>query len=151
MKGVEKKIVDIKELFPKALAADERYGRLIALGRRLAPYPEHLKIAANQVQGCQSILYLSSETAGGKLFFTASSDALISAGLAALLILVYSGESPETILNTPPSFLAELGILSSLTLSRSNGLAHIHQRMKQDALKALLLASKELDLNSAAR
>lgn len=135
MSSIEKKIYFLKEQFVDCKTPDERYHKLIALGRAIPPYPDSLRIPSLQVPGCQSTLYLSSRIEEGKVFFEATSDALISAGLAAVLLWVYSGESPETILTTPPTFLAELAILGSLTPSRSNGLAHIHQRMKRDALQ----------------
>jgi cysteine desulfuration protein SufE len=145
--SIEKKIENIKVTF-SALSSEEKIQNLMDQGRLLTPYPCEQKIAACLVAGCQSILYLSSRFEEGRVFFDACSDALISAGLAALLISVYSGETPETILNTQPNFLIDLGILSSLTASRSNGLAHIHRRMKNDALKFLLLTMKSIEVNS---
>ena len=83
-------------------------------------------------------MHLLTSKEEGKLYFQAESDALISKGLAALLIAVYSGESPEAILKCPPSYLEEIGITASLTPNRANGLYSIHLRMKQEALKALI-------------
>ena len=137
MLDIEKKIAGIKEKFAACSSSEEKVLAILDLGRTLMPYPVECKTPAFQVSGCQSMLYLSSHLIDGKLYFEASSDALISAGLAALLITVYSGETPQIILMTPPTFLVELGILASLTPSRSNGLAHIHQRMKKEALKHL--------------
>ena len=147
MSDIEKKIAHLKEIFAGLTTNEEKVCYLLELGRSLQPLPAEGRIAANQVSGCQSILFLSSYMSDGKLFFDAHADALLSAGLAALLIAVYSGETPQTILQTPPAFLSDLGIFGSLTLSRSNGLAHIHQRMKKDALKFLL----SMDFNSPLR
>lgn len=127
----------IKQIF-SPLDAEGKYCALIDLGRKLAPYPDALKTPDRILKGCQSTLYLSTRFEGGKLHFSASCDALISAGLAALLILAYSGETPETILKCPPTFLSELGIAENLSPNRSNGLSQIHLRMKQEALKNLL-------------
>lgn len=145
--NIEKKISNIKDLFGTSLP-EEKIQRLMNLGRSLAPYPDDLKTAAHQVPGCQSTLYLSARFEQGQIIFAASSDALVSAGLAALLIAVYSGETPDTILKTPPDFLKEIGLLNSLTPSRLGGLAHIHQRMKKDALKFLLSNTKTVEHNS---
>jgi cysteine desulfuration protein SufE len=144
---MENKILKLKELFA-SLNGENKIRHLIELGRALPPFPVELKIKDNIVSGCQSMLYLSSRFENNKIYFEAFADALISQGLAALLISVYSGESPQAILKTPPVFLKELGLIGSLTPSRSNGLAHIHQRMKQDALKYLLLTMKSMELNS---
>ena len=145
MSDTATRIENLRKIFISTLSSEERYLRIIDLGRTLGAYPDKLRIPNLQVSGCQSTLYLSSKFSDGKIFFEAHSDALISAGLAAILIFVYSGQTPEEILKTPPSFLNELGILSSLSPSRSNGLANIHLRMKRDAL----LAIKSLDANPA--
>jgi cysteine desulfuration protein SufE len=144
--AIEKKIEQIKELF-FGRSSEEKIQSLLNLGRLLPPYANELKIPTRQVVGCQSILYLSSHLENGKVIFNASADALISGGMAAILISVYSGEAPKTILNTSPNFLIDFGILSSLTPTRSNGLAHIHQRMKKDALNFLLSTMKSIELN----
>ncbi|PIS03252.1 MAG: SufE [Chlamydiae bacterium CG10_big_fil_rev_8_21_14_0_10_42_34] len=133
----QKKCAEIKNKFA-ALSTEERYHLLMEMGRKLPPFPEDFKTPDRIVSGCQSVLYLNTSIIEGKLFFDAHTDALISAGLAALLISVYSGQSAESILKNPPSFITELGLDASLSPSRSNGLAQIHLRMKQEALKALV-------------
>ena len=70
-----------------------------------------------------------------KFFFNAFSDALISKGLASILIEVYTGLSPKDILMNSPVFIKDLGILSSLTPGRANGIASLHLKMKQEALR----------------
>ncbi len=137
----DEKIAAIKRKF-SSLSPTEKYQLLMEWGKNLAALPPEQLIEANEVRGCQSKLYLYSEFREGKIFFFSQSDALISAGLAALLIQAYNGESPETLLKRPPDFLHELGISTSLSPSRSNGLLHIHLRMKQDALKFLIHTSK---------
>lgn len=87
-------------------------------------------------------MYLHAEMQEGKLYYYAFSEALISAGLAALLIYYYEGESLETILKEPPTFLEKMGIPQSLTPSRVNGLASLHTQMKKEALKALLIRER---------
>lgn len=133
----EKKCEELKKIFAP-LSTEQRYHTLIEMGRRLPRYPDNYKTPDRIVPGCQSLLYLNATLRDDQLFFEAHADALISAGLAALLIAVYSGESPETILTCPPTFIGELGIGSSLSPSRSNGFANILIRMKQEALKLLI-------------
>jgi cysteine desulfuration protein SufE len=133
----QKNCSEIKKIFTP-LNQEERYQALMEMGRKLPPFPEHLKTEDNLVRGCQSLLYLHTRKEEGKLFFTAHADALISSGLAALLIAAYSSLSAEAILKCPPHFLSEIGIANSLSPSRSNGLAHIHLKMKQEAIKSLI-------------
>lgn len=132
----QKKTLQIKEKF-QPLSLEEKFREIIALGRGLSPYPEIFKTKENLVPGCQSLLYLHCAQEKDRLVFSAHSDALISKGLAALLIELYSQEIPETILTCPPKILEELGITKSLSPSRSNGLAQIYRRMQGHAIKAL--------------
>lgn len=131
----QKKVI---ELFSGCSSEEMKYQKIIELGRQQPPLSEKYKIPENIVQGCQSTMHLHSFMENGLVYFEASSDALISYGLAVLLIKVYSGETPETILKCPPDYLEELGVSASLTPSRSNGLYSIHLRMKQEALKFLI-------------
>ncbi len=110
----------------------------MAWGKKLAPFDPAWKTEENRVMGCQSVMYLYNRLEGSRVFFYAASDALISAGLAALLIDVYSGEPAETILLSPPQFLEDLGIPSVLTPGRANGLASLYLKMKQEALRHLV-------------
>lgn len=128
----------IKDLFLKCSTPEAYYETIITLGRSLSPYPNEAKTASHRVEGCQSIMYLLTTEIDGKLFFKISSDALISAGLAALLLMTYNGQDPLTILSCPPSFLQELAIPTYLTPSRANGLYSIHKRLKQEALLFLV-------------
>ncbi len=133
----------IKDLFLACPTEEEKYKKIMELGRGLTPLAADYKVPENLVKGCQSQTYLHSYKESGKVMFEIESDALISAGLAALLTKVYSGEEPEAILKCPPSYLDELGINASLTPNRANGLYSIHLRMKQDALKILLEQEKK--------
>lgn len=136
----------IKALFSVCESLDEKYQKIIDLGRQQAKLNTRYKIPENIVPGCQSIMHLHSYCENGLIYFEAESEALISSGLAAILLLVYSGETPETVLKCPPEYLEELGIQASLTPSRANGMYSIHLRMKQDALKSIVNRSKDISL-----
>lgn len=133
-----KKQEAVRLLFADCPNDEAKYERIIALGRKLPKLNPAFKIPPNLVKGCQSQMYLHTAEGNGHVIFEAESDALISAGLAALLIMVYSDETAETILKCPPAFLEDIGISSSLTPSRANGLYSMHLRMKQEALKLLV-------------
>lgn len=137
---LEEKIEQIRTLFA---STDQKYEKIIELGRSTPPLDPQYKNPETLVSGCQSQVYLHSYLKDEKIYYEAESDALISAGLVRLLIDVYSEETPETILKHEPKYLEELGIYASLSPSRSNGLANIHLRMKQDALKLLLNRQSE--------
>jgi cysteine desulfuration protein SufE len=133
-----KKQENVKEMFAVCKTDEEKYQKIIALGHALPPFDPAQKIPENEVKGCQSLTHLFTKQEKGLVYFQVFSDALISAGLGALLLLVYSGEAPETILKCPPDYLEQLGIRASLSPSRANGLYSIYLRMKQEALKCLV-------------
>lgn len=128
----------IRRLFAACQTEEAKYQKIIELGHQQQPLDNRYKVPENFVQGCQSNVYMRSYMQEDKVLFEGESDALISSGLVAILVRVYSGETPEAILKCPPSYLEDLGISASLTPSRANGLYSIHLRMKQDALKWLV-------------
>ncbi len=128
----------LKQIFKACSTPDSLYQKIIEWGRKNPPLSPHLKTPENIVKGCQSIVYLHARLEENKVFFEVDSEAFISAGLAALLLFVYNGQSPEAIIQCPPRFIAELGLTSSLTPGRSNGLANMYLRMKQEAIKFLI-------------
>lgn len=132
-----KNIDRIKDLFKNTLDNESKYLAIIQLGRSLPPLAPEFKCENTKIDGCQSTTYLYSYLENEVLHFKAESDALISSGLAALLIMAYDRQKPEIIINNPPDFLHELGIHASLSPTRSNGLSQMYLRMKDDALKYL--------------
>jgi cysteine desulfuration protein SufE len=127
----------ILTLFSTCSTAQLKYEKIIELGRKLPPYPTEFKTPDRLVSGCQSQMYLHASSVDGKVHFQAYSEALISAGLAALLIAAYHAEPPEAILSCPPRFLEELGIHETLSPGRSNGLSNLFLKMKKESVKFL--------------
>lgn len=140
--SLETKIEALRKVFFEAAHAEEKYRLLIEFGKSLPFFDPQFRTEEYLVRGCQSNLYLFAEKRDQKIFFFADGDALISKGLAALLIDIYSGETIETILTRPPLFLSELGIYASLTPGRSNGLHHIYLKMKQLSVKCIAAKGK---------
>lgn len=117
--------------------AQARYDRLMMMGRALSQADKKLCLPQNLVSGCQSEVYLSARFEKGKVYFSIYSEALISSGLAALLLAIYDGESLETILKCPPDCIRNIGILTTLSPGRSNGLASMYLKMKQECIHIL--------------
>jgi len=101
---------------------DDKYARLIKFGRDLTPFPEEFRTDKNKIEGCQSQVWLNATFNDGKILIDADSDSTIVKGLAALLVKVYSNQTPTEILASPPSFLNKIGIDSHLSPTRKNGL-----------------------------
>jgi len=112
----------------------ERYKYIIKLGQKLDPIDEEKKVDENLVRGCQSQVWLITDLNDDKVNFSADSDAAITKGLVALLVDFYSGETPDVILKTNPSFIKQIGMEDHLSPTRSNGLASMVKQMKIYAL-----------------
>jgi len=119
----------LKKMFVSCSSKHDRYEKIIELGQQLPSFNPASRIETNLVSGCQSIMYLETTLQDGKVYFNADSEALISKGLAALLIYVYSGQPPETLTLCTQTFLAEMGLQNSLSPARSNGLASLYVKM----------------------
>jgi cysteine desulfuration protein SufE len=108
----------------------ERYKHIIRQGRDLEPLDEEYKVDENLVRGCQSQVWLHTRFEDGKVIFEADSDAAITKGLVALMVRFYSGQDPDTIINTSPDFIKKIGMQQHLSPTRSNGLASMVKQMK---------------------
>ncbi|MBS3903693.1 MAG: SufE family protein [Simkania sp.] len=127
------------KLFSQSNEPQSRYTKLIEMGRELAKNShKEVMLAEHLVRGCQSEVFLVARIENGKIFFDIYTEALISAGLVAILLHIYQGEPAEVILKCPPSCLTQLGLQASLTPARSNGLASIYLKMQQDVLRFLI-------------
>ena len=114
----------------------ERYQYLIDLGRKLAPFPDALKVDEFKVTGCQSQVWLVPSGDAQRMDFVAASDSSIVSGLIALLLRVYSGRPAAEILATDPRFIEAIGLAKHLSPTRSNGLASMLARLKRYASEA---------------
>ncbi|MEL7832937.1 SufE family protein [Fodinibius sp. Rm-B-1B1-1] len=124
---VQQKIIDE---FQALSDWTERYKHIIKQGRNLDPLDEEHKIEDNLVRGCQSQVWLHTYLEDGNVIFEADSDAAITKGLVALMVRFYSGQPPETIINTDPVFIKKIGMEQHLSPTRSNGLASMVKQMK---------------------
>ena len=118
----------------------DRYQYLIDLGRRLPEFPEADRIDENKIRGCQSQVWFVPEKSGDRLEFRAISDAAIVSGLIAMLLRIYSGRTPQDILDTAPEFVSALELEAHLSPTRSNGLASMLKAIRNFATEALQAA-----------
>ena len=109
----------------------DKYEYLIELGKNLGDFPEEKKTEDRLIKGCQSRVWLDCEVKDGRLFFTADSDDIITKGIIALLIGVYSGRTPEEIASDDFSFVEQIGLKENLSPTRANGLVSMISTIKQ--------------------
>ncbi|MFO7864673.1 MAG: SufE family protein [Salinivirgaceae bacterium] len=123
----QKAIVDEFSIFDDWM---DKYAHLIEQGKDLEGLKEENRTDNNIINGCQSKVWLSAEYKDGKIYFSADSDAILTKGLVALVIRVFTGETPEEILKTEPWFIKEIGLEENLSPTRSNGLTSMLKQIK---------------------
>ncbi|XP_062199199.1 sufE-like protein 1, chloroplastic/mitochondrial [Phragmites australis] len=132
---------DIVGLFQSVPDARTRYKQLLAYAARLPPMDPALKTDANRVRGCVSQVWVHAEpeddggSPGCRVRFHADSDAQLTKGLAALLVLGLSGAPARDVARVPLEFIELLGIRQSLSPSRNSGLLNMLNLMKRKALE----------------
>ncbi|MCB9641430.1 MAG: SufE family protein [Myxococcales bacterium] len=137
--------MDIEELADNLEFLDdweERYRYLIELGHKLPELPADQHNEINKVRGCMSQVWLmprvDDSTNPPTLHFLADSDAAIVKGLIAVLMVVYSGKTPEEILAVDINeVFGRLGLEQHITPNRRNGFFSMVGRIKDLAQASL--------------
>jgi cysteine desulfuration protein SufE len=129
---IENEIIEEFQMFGEDWEA--RYEYLIDLGKSLPLLPPNEKEDTLLIRGCQSRLWLKSSYDGNIVSFTADSDAIITKGIAALMIRVLNNQNPTDIVNSKLNFLNAIGLKEHLSPTRANGLVSLIKQMKLDAL-----------------
>ena len=112
----------------------QRYEYMIELGKSIELIDSSKKIDSNLIKGCQSKLWLHAELNNNKLIFKADSEAIITKGIAAVLLRVFSNQTPEDILNANLDFVDKIGLKEHLSPTRANGLISMIKQIKYYAL-----------------
>ena len=131
IEDIENEIVEEFSLFD---SWDDKYEYIIDLGKKLPPLEDEYKKDENRVRGCQSTVWLVADYKEERVFYKAESDAMIVKGLISMLIRVLSGQFPDDIVNARLEFLREIGMMTHLAQTRSNGLLSMVKQMKNYAL-----------------
>lgn len=115
----------------------DKYEYIIELGKAVNGIPDHEKTKEQLIEGCQSNVWISCRLNDGKMYFDADADAIITKGIIGMLLQVYNAETPQTILQTEPTFIHEIGLTEHLSPTRANGLLSMVKRIKTEALQSL--------------
>jgi cysteine desulfuration protein SufE len=117
------------------LEADDRYRLLIDLGRGLEPMPDALKTDATLVRGCSASVWVY-PTKGecGRLHFLADSNAAITKGIVALVLLAVQDRTPAEILGIDiEAELAPFDLRSQLSSNRTQGIPNMIALIRETA------------------
>jgi len=131
IKAIQEELIEEFAMFDDWM---QRYEYMIDLGKSLPLIDKQHKTEDRVIKGCQSKVWLDAELKGDKIVFSADSDAIITKGIVAILIRVFSNQSPNTILNTTTDFIDEIGLKEHLSPTRANGLVSMVKKIKMYAL-----------------
>ncbi len=109
------------------LEPDDRYRLLIDLGRALEPMPDALKTDATLVRGCSASVWVYPvPQSDGRLHFLADSNAAITKGIVALVLLAVQDRTPDEILSTDiEGALAPFDLKNQLSSNRTQGIPNM--------------------------
>ena len=131
IKEIQEEIIEEFAMFDDWM---QKYDYLIELSKDIPLISEEYRLNENLIKGCQSKVWLHARQIDGKVIYTADSDAIITKGIAALLIRVLSEQKAEDILENEMYFIDAIGLKEHLSMTRSNGLLSMIKQMKFYAL-----------------
>ena len=121
-------MADLAEILEdyRFLDADDRYRLLIDLGRALEPMPDVLKTEATRVAGCSASVWVYPTTRDDRLHFLADSNAAITKGIIALVLLTVQDRPPTEISATDiGAALAPFDLKAQLSSNRTQGIPNM--------------------------
>ncbi|CAN5295158.1 SufE family protein [soil metagenome] len=124
---------EIVEEFSMFEQWDDKYQYIIDMGKSLASLAPEFKTDDRLIKGCQSQVWLHTEMKDGKIIFNADSDAIITKGVVALLVRVFSNHTPKEITDAQITFVNKIGLTEHLSPTRANGLVAMIKQLKLDA------------------
>ena len=131
IKEIQEEIIDEFSMFDDWM---QRYEYIIDLGKNLPLIQEAYKTDDNLIKGCQSKVWLKGVQNDDKIVFTADSDAILTKGIIAILIRVFSNQNAFDILAADTDFIDKIGLKEHLSPTRANGLVSMIKNIKMYAL-----------------
>ncbi|MDO4727818.1 MAG: SufE family protein [Bacteroidota bacterium] len=113
---------------------EQKYEYIIDLGKSLPIISSEYKTDQYLIRGCQSRVWLNAEEKDGRIYFTADSDAILTKGIIAIMVRVFSGSTPSEILDASLDFVDQIGLKEHLSPTRANGLVSMIKQIKMYAL-----------------
>ena len=131
IEAIQNEIIDEFSMFDNW---EDRYQYMIDLGKSLPLIEEQYKTEDNIIKGCQSKVWVHAEMENDNVVFTADSDAIITKGIIAILIRVFSNQHPKAILDADTQFIDQIGLKEHLSPTRANGLVSMIKQLKMYAI-----------------
>lgn len=108
----------------------QKYEYMIDLSKTLDKMDNKLKNDKNLIKGCQSKVWLHANFSNGKINFLADSEAIITRGIIAILLLIFNNKTPDEIIKSDLGFIEKIGLKEHLSPNRANGLFSMIKQIK---------------------
>ena len=108
----------------------QKYEYMIELSKGLDKMDQEMKSDKNIIKGCQSKVWLHADYSDGKIKFLADTEAIITRGIIAILLMVFNNKTPDEIINSDISFIEKIGLKEHLSPNRANGLYSMIKQIK---------------------
>jgi cysteine desulfuration protein SufE len=127
---------DLQEEY-EFLDADDRYRLLIDLGRGLEDMPDALKTDTTLVRGCSAAVWVYPTVLDdGRLHFLADSNAAITKGIIALVLLTVQDKAPGDIRAADiEGALAPFDLKNQLSSNRTQGIPNMIALIRETAAR----------------
>ena len=87
---------------------------------------------STRVRGCQSEAHVKIDIDDERIIFKAGADSKLVQGLMGILTIALREVSPSQALELTPEFASDLGVLNSLSPSRSNGFRNMFDKVMKE-------------------
>ena len=127
IEAIQNEIIDEFSMFDNW---EDRYQYMIDLGKSLPLIDPEYKTEDHIIKGCQSKVWVHANMESDKIVFTADSDAIITKGIIAILVRVFSNQHPQAIIDANTNFIDDIGLKEHLSPTRANGLVSMIKQLK---------------------
>ncbi len=134
MSSTAPQLADLAEEY-EFLDADDRYRLIIDLGKTLDAMPDALKTDATLVRGCSASVWVyPTRTDDGDLHFLADSNAAITKGIIALVLLSVQDKAPAEVASADiEGALAPFDLKNQLSSNRTQGIPNMIALIRETA------------------
>ena len=125
----------IQELIEEFIEIEDKFEKLEVLmdfSSEVIELPPGEWNESNRVHGCQSQAHVVVTLEDEKVSISCGADAKIVQGLMGIMSIAVNGSTCEEVIALTPDFAEEMGILNSLTPSRSNGFRTMFDMVKNN-------------------
>ena len=128
-------LLELIEEFQDVESHMERLEMVFEMAEEVVALPVETWSDATRIVGCQSEAHVNVSLDEGKVLMAGGADAQLVQGLMGILTIAINGSAPAQALLLSPQFAQEMGILNSLSPSRSNGFRNMFDKVMLEIRK----------------